>query len=169
MKLNKQEIIRQAERAFKHTEEYKKSQKDMHSDDFDCRIICVLIREKTSDLRMIKAFVCTCDYAVEFSPYKENDITVYPISYMSYHSILEDLENGYNIVDIPFIEHQYFWEEISLYGLKDQMFPDGLQKYMKYCKQHGITMKKLQEKTYYNEKDIMEFYKKEKHHSEPER
>ena len=168
-KLNKQEIIHQAEKAFKRTEEYKKSQKDMHNDDIDYRIICILMKKKSSDLGMVKAVACTCDYAFEFSPYKENDITVYPISYMDYHYILEYLENGYKIVDIPFVQHQYFWEEISEYGLEEPIYPNGLQEYMKYCKQNGVTMKKLQEKTYYNGKDIMEFYKKEKHHTEPER
>lgn len=165
-KLNKQAIIRQAERALKRTEEYKSNR---GIDSLDYKMSYIVMKENTSDLTTVKAFAVSEDYLMGFSPYKDEQINTYLTEMISADFIVSPLEDDNKLIYMSLDTHHYIWNEISEYGLEYIESPDAFQKYLKYCKQHGITKAKLQEKVDYNGEDIMKFYQKEKRHSEPER
>ena len=67
------------------------------------------------------------------------------------------LENGYTLVSADPNFHYCAWSEIG----EEQghvEHTDGMQKYLDYCKQHGITKERLAAETGYDGVDVMPLY-----------
>ena len=164
-KLNKQAIIRQAERLLKRTEDYQYRKSSGYDENY--KIQLVLAKENTFDMKDIIAFAQCEDMMMKLKPYS-NEVTMIDIRWIEIDNICDYLSSGYKIVDMSLDFHWCAWADIDEYGIED-ISQDGLQKYLKYCKQHGITKAKLQEQADYTGEDIMKYHQTEKHHSEPER
>ncbi len=164
-KLNKQNIIRQAETFLKCTEDYQHRKSCGYDENF--KIDLVLAKENTSDKDEVIAFAQCEDMLMDLELHR-NEAIVLDMAWMSFDVICEYLSSGYKIVDMSLDFHGGAWMDIDEYGIED-ISKDSLQKYLKYCKQHGITKAKLYEQADYRGEDIMKYYQKEKHPFELER
>lgn len=73
--------------------------------------------------------------------------------------LLNDLENGYRIIDMPLKSHSDHWFAINI--IKDDIeHQNGLQEYLKYCDRQGVNIDKLKEYDLVDE-DISVLYKKD--------
>lgn len=68
---------------------------------------------------------------------------------------LEALSDGFKILYMPLEEHKNIWLAISNQVPQNS---DGLQKYLLYCKQHGITKELIESISANNIKDAMSMY-----------
>ena len=74
--------------------------------------------------------------------------------------LFKDLEDGMKLVYMTDVTHLAVWDEIEKLYPEDIEHNKGMQKYLKYCKESGITKEYIEEKT--NQKnivDVMQFYK----------
>lgn len=93
-----------------------------------------------------------------FYPEKTDSVPEWAFSYNDY--LYEMLASGYEIKWINDDVHPVIWEDISYaYDEESVKVDKGMQLYMKYCKENGITYKKV-EKLNVTDKflDIMKFY-----------
>ncbi len=71
--------------------------------------------------------------------------------------LLDDLQNGYDIVYMPLNVHSGIWYSINEIDY-DIEYQDGFQKYMKYCKSNNITKESFGD-DYPSKFNIMKYYK----------
>ena len=77
--------------------------------------------------------------------------------------LFKDLEDGMKLVYMTDVTHLAVWDEIEKLYPEDIEHNKGMQKYLKYCKENGVTKEYIEEKT--NQKNIvnvMQFYKDDK-------
>ncbi len=79
-------------------------------------------------------------------------------SYADY--LYEPLAEGFSIAYIDESVHPVLWEDITCgYDREDVLEDAGMQKYIKYCMDNGITFEKLvKENTSLNFEDLYDFY-----------
>ena len=70
--------------------------------------------------------------------------------------LFEYLEKGYEIAEMELCTHAAIWSCISEINMVD--CKDGLQKYLEYCMQNGITIDKLNSEYNYQFFDLLSFY-----------
>ena len=70
------------------------------------------------------------------------------------------LERGYKLAGITSGTHYEAWREISEYHKSGINYLSGMQLYLHYCKQNGITVDYLREKFRYDGIDVMTLYDK---------
>lgn len=77
--------------------------------------------------------------------------------------LFKELQNGMEIIYITDETHLAIWHDIKEYYPEDIRYNKGMQKYLEYCKEKGIT-KEYIEKTsnQRNVVDVMQFYKNTK-------
>ena len=96
-------------------------------------------------------------------PYQKDFEDALDWNYSFDEYLFRDLQNGMEIVYITDETHLAVWDEIEKLYPEDIEFNKGMQKYLKYCKENGITKEYIEEKT--NQKNIvnvMQFYKDDK-------
>lgn len=74
--------------------------------------------------------------------------------------LFKDLEEGMEIVYMTDETHLAVWDEIKKFYPEEIEYNKGMQKYLKYCKDNGITKEYVEKTT--NQKnlvDVMQFYK----------
>lgn len=74
--------------------------------------------------------------------------------------LFDDLENGFEIEYMTFSHHYGMWNSINIW--KDEIdHTDGLQKYLKYCKDSGVTLEamSMSQSFFINAPDVMDLYK----------
>ena len=77
--------------------------------------------------------------------------------------LFEELEWNREIIYMSMECHYGVWNEVSNCYPEDIEHKEGMQKYLKYCKENGVTKEYIEEKT--NQKNIvnvMQFYKDDK-------
>lgn len=74
--------------------------------------------------------------------------------------IFENIENEFEIGFMSTEFHYNIWCCVDDWGLEDIYHPLGLQKYLKYCKEHNINKEALDIETNLDTPDIMKYYDK---------
>ena len=93
-------------------------------------------------------------------PYQKDFKDALDWNYSFDEYLFRDLQNGMEIVYITDETHLAVWDEIEKLYPEDIEFNKGMQKYLKYCKENGITKEYIEKTT--NQKnivDVMQFYK----------
>lgn len=155
VEFSKEKICRNAERALKRTKEYRENVEFNLDDNYEIEFI---LRKKDKTIEDgIVAYALYCDSMISFCPYGGTDSRHY--LYFTYEEdLLEALEDGAEIVHIRYECHADIWDAIDRddnWGIECEK---GLQAYLKYCKQHGITKDKLKDEVSYTGKDAMRLY-----------
>ena len=100
---------------------------------------------------------------VEFTPYTKEMKTGYShISEWAYNFdeyLFQELENGYEIGYMSADNHYGVWNSIKELYPEDINYKDGVQWYLQYCVDNGITKEYLDEKTNLDTPDIMKYFK----------
>ncbi len=91
---------------------------------------------------------------------KTNEITpvadwAYNIDEDVFGELEENKEIGYMSLDC----HYGVWSVIEAYYPEDIEYKKGMQDYLKYCKENGITKEKLEKEVNYEGEDAMQHYK----------
>lgn len=72
--------------------------------------------------------------------------------------IFKELENGKNVVFVSDEENYNIWTNLECMGVDEIKCQDGWQKYLKYCKENGITKEYLDKKFNSNVVDMKLYY-----------
>ena len=97
------------------------------------------------------------------APYQEEYIDELEWDYSIDEQLFEKLENGMELISMSDETHLVVWCEIDKLYPEDIVYKKGMQNYLKYCKEHGITKEYIEKTT--NQKDfddVMKHYKNEK-------
>lgn len=83
--------------------------------------------------------------------------------YSADNYLFKDLEEKKEIIYMSIYCHYGIWNEINNYYPEDINHKNGMQKYLRYCKNHDITLDKIKD-TFGNTQllDVMQYLKKEK-------
>lgn len=104
------------------------------------------------------------DKIIGFNPF-EDEIDILPEWDFNIDTeIFEELEWNREIIYMSIECHYSIWNEVSSYYPIDIEHIDGMQEYLKYCKQNGISKEYIDEKIQYkipgaNTPDIMKLFK----------
>lgn len=102
------------------------------------------------------------DEAIEFTPYSKNYdggyVTVPEWDYNFDYYIYNYLEEGKKIAYMSDDVHYSIWNSIHELYPEDIDYKDGVQVYLQYCADNGITKEYLDEKTGFNTPDIMQHF-----------
>ena len=160
MKLSKEKIMREAGRFLKRTAEYQEDREIGKAENY--RIQYILSKEGKTQPETVIAYA--------YSEYREQEIFFYPFrreETVSYNwssdfnsDLLEPLGNGYEIVGMTLECHSAVWKMIEESCKKDGGYSKGVQTYLSYCKQNGITKQLLQEKVLHDGMDVMKLCKR---------
>lgn len=130
-----------------------------HSNDKDeYQITSIYYRKNSSDAVDVLANavdISSRTKIVAFDPYMDRDIHQRPWNFDIDYYNFKFLEAGYEILYMPFVSHISTWIDIGIMKSEDFTHPEGLQKYLLYCKQHGITQKLIYTLTMNNIENAM--------------
>lgn len=97
------------------------------------------------------------------APYKEDFVDALEWDYSIDEHLFEKLENGMELLSMSDVTHLVAWCDI------DKLYPEGIvhkkgmQNYLKYCKENGITKQYIEVSTNRNDfNDAMKHYKNER-------
>lgn len=160
-KFNRQAIMQQAEKELKRIKPYRnKIKKGLDT----YKLQFVMISDKYPKPYDITAYAKVGERILAYSPYGnlENKLVKYDWvwSYDVDYDFFGFLEKGYDIAGVTLDGHLNIWNEMTdrLKVLKNASV-DGMQQYLQYCKDNGITKEKLQKEVGYSGDDIMRLYK----------
>lgn len=152
-----QKIMRRAERALKRTECYLESRTAGKSLGYVYELDYVLTKTDAAI-----AYAHCADEIIKFDPFK-SDVTTQSVSDWSF-SLDSDLffylESGYKLAGMTPGTHYEAWVEISERHNDGINYLIGMQQYLHYCKQNGITVDYLRKEFRYNGLDVMTLYDK---------
>ena len=102
------------------------------------------------------------DEAIEFTPYskdyKNGYVNVPEWDYNFDYYIYNYLEEGKQIVYMKDEVHYSIWNSINELYPNDIEYKDGVQNYLQYCVDNGITKKYLDEKTGFDTPNVMKYF-----------
>ena len=93
-------------------------------------------------------------------PHKDEFLDTLEWDYSMDEYLFEKLENGMELISMSDETHLVVWCEIDKLYPEDIAYKKGMQNYLKYCKEHGITKEYIEKTT--NQKDFddaMKHYK----------
>ena len=100
---------------------------------------------------------------VEFTPYTKEMKTGYShVAEWAYNFdeyLFQELEKGYKVGYMSAENHYGVWNSIEELYPEDINYKDGVQLYLQYCADNGITKEYLDEKTNLDTPNIMSFFK----------
>lgn len=111
------------------------------------------------DQEEAKAIVYNADEIAQID-LKTNEIS--PIADWAYNideDVFGELEDNKEIGYMSLDCHHGIWSVIEAYYPFDIEYKKGMQEYLKYCKDNGITKEKLEKEVNYKGEDAMEHYK----------
>lgn len=122
----------------------------------------ILINPKKNDT--ISIISDGVEKIVEFTPFtKEMETGYSTISEWEYNFdeyLFQDLENGYQIGYMSDNNHYDVWNTIEELYPEDINYKNGVQNYLQYCIDNGITKEYLDSKTGLDTPDIMKYFDK---------
>lgn len=126
------------------------------NEDFEGMNIQIIFLNK-ENARNSVALISNDDLAVEVFLNNKEFIYLHDWSYSVDTDIFENLEK-YDIGYFSDEWHYNVWCEIEDYGMEEIEHKLGLQKYLKYCKENGITKEYLDNKLNLDVPDAMKYY-----------
>lgn len=120
----------------------------------------ILVNQETNETYVLASD--GADEAIEFNPlsknYKEGFQYVPEWDYNFDYYIYNYLEEGKQIAYMTNDVHYSIWNSIHELYPEDIDYKDGVQNYLQYCADNGITKEYLDKKTGLNTPDIMEYF-----------
>lgn len=155
MNFNNAKMMRYTERILKRLTVYQENRE--FGDNYELYYLLV----KDGNEKDALAYAINADEAIIFNPFSENpnqsvkdlDSTLI----FNENSLFNHLENGYRLVGMSSDAHLCIWWELSVGEMRTD-YPDGLKKYLQFCRQNGVTKKALNE-IGYNGSDILAAFK----------
>ena len=86
------------------------------------------------------------------TPYQEDYIDELEWDYSIDEHLFKKLENGMELISMSDETHLVVWCELDKLAQKDIVYKEGMQNYLKYCKQNGITKQYIEATT--NQRDF---------------
>ena len=159
--MNKEKIIRAAERCLKRSEPYQE-QRDLTPDE-NYQIDFILVKRTASLPENVIAYASFEDSMISFHPLestgKDNILYLYDWSFSFDEDVFGSLEQNYELITMSPDCHWCVWTTIAEdWKNGDTTHAAGMQKYLEYCKRNGITYEKLHEKADYDGMDVMTLY-----------
>lgn len=167
----REKIVRIVERELKRTEEYQRRHDEYGNEEYI--LGCIMVKGDAFPKEVIAhAFVEDMGLELQFQIWRDEP-RVRQMQAMWYDLTLFDvegdffgkLEQGYSILSVSDLFHCTAWSATGY--LADEQSRDkgnscwkGMQKYLSYCKKHGITRNYLVKKEGYDGIDAMQFYDK---------
>ena len=167
----REKIIRIVERELKRTKEYQQRRDEYGNEEYI--LGCIMVKNDAFPKEVIAhAFVEDMGLELQFQVWSD-ETRIRQMQAMWYDLTLFDvegdffgrLEQGYSILSVSDIFHCTAWSATEY--LADEQNRDkenscwkGMQKYLSYCKKHGITRNYLVKKEGYDGIDAMQFYDK---------
>lgn len=161
--MNKAKIMRLAEWALKRTGEYLKNRAESSDPEDNYQLDYVLISEDKPAPDNAFAYAHYKDCVISFYPLEGRDeLTGHWDQAFSFDlDLFSFLEQGYELAGMSLTAHCAAWEEIAEYHHCDYFnHLKGMQTYLRYCRQNGITAGLLHEKCRYDGMDVMTLYDK---------
>lgn len=117
---------------------------------------------RTNEQDAVEVLACAIECAtaseiVAFNPYMDIDLSQHDWSFDVDHHDFACLEEGYEILYMPLDTHLNMWSDINR-SHETMKHMEGMQKYLSYCKQHGINKTVLDAFTGADVQDIMPLY-----------
>ena len=167
----REEIIRIVERELKRTEEYQQRRDEYGNEEYI--LGCIMVKGDAFPKEVIAhAFVEDMGLELQFQIWRDEprirqkqamwyDLTLFDVE----RDFFGRLEQGYSILSVSDLFHCTAWNATEY--LADEQNRDkenscwkGMQRYLNYCKKHGITRNYLVKKEEYDGIDAMKFYDK---------
>ena len=167
----REKIIRIVERELKRTEEYRRRHDEYGNEEYI--LGCIMVKGDAFPKEVIAhAFVEDMGLELRFQIWRDEpqigqkqamwyDLTLFDVE----GDFFGKLEQGYSILSVSDLFHCTAWSATGY--LADEQSRDkgnscwkGMQKYLSYCKKHGITRNYLVKKEGYDGIDAMQFYDK---------
>lgn len=159
MNMSKEKLMRLAERALKRTESYQWNRGLDVPDEENYKIDYLLVKGSKASPGDVVAYASFEDDMVRFHPLLENDqpFAHYGECFTYDSDLFEPLEQGYSLARMSPEAHACAWYEIEdLQGEIEHQA--GMQSYLHYCKQHGVTREQLARLADYDGMDVMKLY-----------
>mgnify|MGYP001668013204 CR=1 FL=1 len=159
MNMSKEKLMRLAERALKRTEAYQWNRELDVPEEENYKIDYLLVKDGKVSPEDVIAYASCEDDMVRFHPLRENDRPfAHYGDFFTYDTDLFDpLEQGYSLSCMSPEAHAFAWYEVEYLRsvIKHQA---GMQSYLHYCKQHGVTREQLARLVDYEGMDVMKLY-----------
>ena len=159
MNMSKEKLMRLAGRALKRTESYQWNRGLDVPDEENYKIDYLLVKGSKASPEDVIAYASFEDDMVRFHPLRENDqpFAHYGECFTYDSDLFEPLEQGYSLACMSPEAHACAWYEIEdLHGEIEHQA--GMQSYLHYCKQHGVTRVQLARLADYDGMDVMKLY-----------
>ncbi len=128
-------------------------------DEENYKIDYLLVKGSKASPEDVIAYASFEDDMVRFHPLRENDqpFAHYGECFTYDSDLFEPLEQGYSLACMSPEAHACAWYEIEDLqgGIEHQA---GMQSYLHYCKQHGVTRVQLARLADYDGMDVMKLY-----------
>ena len=159
MNMSKEKLMRLAGRALKRTESYQWNRGLDVPDEENYKIDYLLVKGSKASPEDVIAYASFEDDMVRFHPLRENDqpFAHYGECFTYDSDLFEPLEQGYSLACMSPEAHACAWYEIEDLqgGIEHQA---GMQSYLHYCKQHGVTRVQLARLADYDGMDVMKLH-----------
>lgn len=164
--MNKEKLMRLAERTLKRTEAYQENRDMGVAEDKNFQIDYLLVKGNMAAPEDLIVYASSEDELLRLRPLDENEkpLTSYEMFFEYDFDLFKYLEQGYSLAGMSLDCHYCVWFEISEYH-KDFESQNGMQKYLDYCKRNGVTRELLANNPDYvgmaTVIDVMTLYDKE--------
>ena len=151
-KIDAKRLITIAEKTLKENEEYEGEYKNYE--------VCYILK----DLEEIKDSIIMAsneEEMIQIDPFDDEIIGIMDWAYNIDEDVFEQLQDHNKIIEYMNMDTHYgIWCNVEEWYPEDIEYKKGMQEYLKYCKENGITKEKI-EQDVKNAKvtDIMKFYK----------
>lgn len=161
MSTSKEQLMRFAESALKQTAIYQRNCEMGMPDEENYKMGYLLVKGSVKSPEHVLAYAVSEEYALLFHPMEEPvyEVILNDWQFSFDYDLFQYLEDGYNLTAMTPEAHEGVWYEIDEYhGTEGITCVDGMQKYLHYCKQHGITKERLAREAGYDGMDVMTLY-----------
>ena len=131
------------------------------SKDYNDFFVVYILVDKTDSNNTI-AVATNYDELIEINPNKQEIKPIMDWAYSIDEDIFGELEKNKEIGYMNIEQHYAMWHDINEYAPEDIEHKKGMQKYLKYCKENGITRERISKEIHRNIPDAMKHYKEKR-------
>ena len=161
MSTSKEQLMRFAESALKQTAIYQRNCEMGMPDEENYKMSYLLVEGSINKPERVLAYAVNDQAVLLFHPMEKPvyESLVNDWEFNFDYDLFQYLEGGFNLIAMTPDAHTGVWYEIAEYhGTSGIACVQGMQKYLHYCKQHGITKERLARETGYDGMDVMTLY-----------